>query len=413
MNTGKLFAKALGIVEPWYVEGVEFSAEARRLDIRIDFLAGSRFTATGEDGSVSGPFPVHDTVEKQWRHLNFFQHECYLQCRIPRVRTPDGRTLRVKAPWEGLNSGFTMLFEALMLGLAGHMPVHAVAKMVGVDDGKLWRLMGKYVEQAVSGESMEPVTQLGVDETSMGKGHKYVTVAADLKIRRTVFVAEGKGNENLTALADDMRRRGGDPAAVTDFTCDMSQAFILGIANNFPAAEVTFDKFHLVKLLNDALDKVRRREVARHPVLRRSRWLLLRNEVNLDAEQAARLAEIRTWNLDTCRALQLRMAFQDIYHANDRDEFAALFGKWLSWAKRSRLAEFRRVARTFAKHRDGILRWFDTRLSNAILEGINSLIQATKAKARGFRTFAYFRTAIFFATGHLDFSKINPACQSL
>lgn len=288
-----------------------------------------------------------------------------------------------------------------------------MAKMVGVDDGKLWRLMGKYVEQAVSGESMEPVTQLGVDETSMGKGHKYVTVAADLKIRRTVFVAEGKGNENLTALADDMRRRGGDPAAVTDFTCDMSQAFILGIANNFPAAEVTFDKFHLVKLLNDALDKVRRREVARHPVLRRSRWLLLRNEVNLDAEQAARLAEIRTWNLDTCRALQLRMAFQDIYHANDRDEFAALFGKWLSWAKRSRLAEFRRVARTFAKHRDGILRWFDTRLSNAILEGINSLIQATKAKARGFRTFAYFRTAIFFATGHLDFSKINPACQSL
>jgi transposase len=415
MNTSMLFAQALGIVEPWYVEGIKFSAEAQRLDIRIDFRTGAKFMVADDSGTEVGPFPAYDTVEKRWRHLNFFQHECHLSCRVPRVRTSGGQTLRVKVPWEGVNSGFTMLFEALLLIMVGAMPVHAVARMAKVSDNKLWRLMKKYVEQALATESLAGVTQLGVDETSMGKGHDYVTVAADLdfEARRTVFVAKGRDSENLAALAEEMRCRGGDPAAVTDFTCDMSKAYLLGIASNFPAAQVTFDKFHLVKLLNDALDKVRRREVLQHPVLKKARWLLLKNEANLNADQAARLADIRTWNLDTCRALQLRMAFQDLYQAEDGKTFARLFDRWLSWARRCRLGEFRRIARTFTTYRDGIVRWFETRLSNAILEGINSLIQATKAKARGFRTFENFRTAIFFVTGHLDFSKINPAYRPL
>lgn len=412
MNTVALFEKALGIEEPWHVAGVAFNAEAKRLDIQIDFRVGSKFTVSGEDGSEQGPFPVHDTIEKEWRHLNFFQHECFLRGRVPRVRTPDGRTLRVKTPWEGINSGFTMLFEALVLTLAdSNMTVHDIAKMLGVSDGKMWRLFIKYVKRAVDDESMEGVTKLGVDETSMGKGHSYVTVVADLDRRRTVFVAEGKGSENLEAMAADLRSRGGDPSAVTDFTCDMSKAFLLGISANFPEAKVTFDKFHLVKMLNDALDQVRRREVARHPVLKKSRWILLKNESNLDSDQAAKLEEIRKWNLDTCRALNLRMTFQDIYLANDPETFGKLFKKWLSWAKRSRLPEFRRVARSFERHKDGIIRWFDSKLSNAILEGINSLIQATKAKSRGFRTFECFQTAIFLTTGHLDFSKINYHAQ--
>lgn len=126
--TEKLFETALGLSTPWYVAGVEFDAEARRLTIRVDFTSGSRFVISGEPGV----HPVHDTVGKRYRHLNFFQYECQLEVRVPRVKLPNGAVRRVEPPWAGKLSGFTLLFEALVLLLCQQMPFRGVARLVNL-----------------------------------------------------------------------------------------------------------------------------------------------------------------------------------------------------------------------------------------------------------------------------------------
>ena len=125
--SNELFAAALGFATPWYVRDVAFDAGKRLLTIAIDFAKGSRFPYEGTEGL----HPVHDTQTKRYRHLNFFQHEGYLEVRTPRIKLPDGRVVLIEPDWAGKLSGFTLLFEALILTMGRQMPFAAVARMVG------------------------------------------------------------------------------------------------------------------------------------------------------------------------------------------------------------------------------------------------------------------------------------------
>jgi transposase len=181
-----IFSAALGVELPWFVESVKFDNTQRRLDIRLDFKRGSQFEL---DGKMC---KLHDTVQKSWRHLNFFQHECYLHARVPRVNTEDGRTLMILPPWSGKLQGFTLLFEALLIQLCKNMPVHQVAKMTKTDDRKLWQMLDLYVGAARLSADYSEVTAVGMDETSVAKGHQYITLFVDLEQRKTMFVTEGR-----------------------------------------------------------------------------------------------------------------------------------------------------------------------------------------------------------------------------
>src|SRR5690554_2807700 len=121
-----IFESALGISHPWHVKAVDFDSACKVLTIKIDFAAGTRFAVPG----VEGEHPVHDTVPKRYQHLNFFQHECYLEVRVPRVRTPDGKIRPIDPPWAGKLKRFTLLFEALVMSLCREMPFAAVARLV-------------------------------------------------------------------------------------------------------------------------------------------------------------------------------------------------------------------------------------------------------------------------------------------
>src|SRR6516162_2761306 len=150
----QLFEAALGISKPWYVRGVDFDAAQKVLTIGIDFVAGSRFAAPG----VEGPHPVHDTQTKRLRHLNFFQHECYLEVRTPRVKLPDGRVVQVEPDWFGKLSGFTLLFEALVLALAQQMPFAAVARLVNESWHRVHAVCARYVDLAVAQADLSAVS---------------------------------------------------------------------------------------------------------------------------------------------------------------------------------------------------------------------------------------------------------------
>ncbi|MGH7211425.1 MAG: ISL3 family transposase, partial [Acetobacteraceae bacterium] len=310
MRDTTLLQLALGVAPPWTVTRSEFDAAAQRLDIEIDFAAGSRFTCPT---CGAADCPTHDTERKTWRHLDFFQHQAYLTARVPRVRCATCGVKTVSVPWARPDSGFTLLFEAMVMTMVSAMPVKAVARMVGEHDTRLWRVVHHYVDQARARADASGVTQVAIDETAARRGHDYVTLFVDIDQARVLFATEGRDANTIAAFADDLAAHGGDPEAIGEVCIDMSPAFIKGVGESLPNAAITFDTFHAVKIVNDAVDRVRRAEQKSQDLLRGTRYIWLRNPTNLSDRQKATLEALPTRHLKAARAYQIRLAFQDLY----------------------------------------------------------------------------------------------------
>jgi transposase len=337
--------------------------------------------------------------------LNFFQHQAFLHARTPRVECSRCGVHRIAVPWARANSGFTLLFEAFVLQLVQVMPVLAAARLVGEHDTLVWRILHHYVDSARSKANHSSVTQVGIDETAARRGHDYVSLFVDLSERKVLFVAPGKDAATVAAFALDLQAHQGDPQANTEVSADMSPAFIKGVGDHLPNASLTFDKFHVVGLVNNAVDEVRRLERKLHPELSGTRYVWLKNPANLTANQEQ---QIQTFDftrrlLKTTRAYQIRLVFQDLYDqpAEDAEYYLK---RWYFWATHSRIQPIIDVAKTIRRHQVGILRWFTSGVNNGILEGINSLFQAAKAKARGYRSSRNIATIIYLIAGKLDLS---------
>ena len=394
-----LFQAALGLADPWYVKALRFDAAAKRLDIDLDFKRGGRFVCPD---CKAADCPVHDTFEKEWRHLDFFQHAAFLHARTPRIKCDNCGVRLVNVPWARPGSGFTLLFEALVMMLIPAMPVRAAADLVDEHDTRLWRVVHHHVDEARARADFSKVKRVSIDETAARRGHNYVSLFVDIDERRVLFVTPGRDAATVEKFADDLEAHGGDASQIKQVSIDMSQAFIKGVGDNLTEAEITFDKFHAVKLINEAVDKVRREEVKTQPELKSTRYLWLKNAVNLSTAAHDKLASLTRLHLRTGRAYQMRLAFQEIYAQPTRQWGELFLDRWLGWAKRSRLEPMKAVARTIDRHRDGILAWFDSGIANGLIEGINSLVQAAKAKARGYRTVRCLAAMTYLLAGRLD-----------
>ena len=406
MAETKLFEAALGIEAPWFVREVAFDAKARTLTIAVDFAPGSRFAVPG----VEGAHPVHDTVAKEYRHLNFFQHECYLRVRLPRVRLPDGKVVQVEPDWAGKLSGFTLLFEALVLAFCREMPFRAVSRLTGVSVHRVMSLCERYVDLAVAQQDLASVRGLAIDETSKARGHDYVTLAADTARRAVVAVTEERDAAAIERLVCELKVHGGDPGAIESVSIDMSPAFIKGVAEHLPNARVTFDKFHVIAHASHALDLTRRAEQKTDPGLKGMRWTLLKDRGHLSTaareELDALLGDITTRR--TARAWMYREQLREILNRKQVNVVRTMLAQWCTNVCRSKVEPMKEVARMIRRHLEGIISWAQTRTTNGFLEALNGLFQAAKRKARGYRRFSTIRTVIFLIAGKLDFSKINP-----
>jgi transposase len=405
MRDTSLLQLALALTPPWTVSRADFDAEAHRLDIQIDFAPGSRFACPACGAAER---PAYDTARKTWRHLNFFQHQAYLTARVPRIRCETCGIKTVNVPWSRPDSGFTLLFEALVMTMVSAMPVAAVARIVGEHDTRLWRVIHHYVDQARARMDAAEVTDVAIDETAARRGHDYITLFVDIDQARVLFATEGRAAETVAAFAEDLTAHGGDPEAIKEVCIDMSPAFIKGVTENLPNAAITFDKFHAVKIINDAVDQVRRVEQKHQSLLRGTRYIWLRNPANLSERQRATLESLPTHHLKTARAYQIRLAFQDLYD-QPSGAAASYLKKWYFWASEhasegthSRLEPIIDAAHTVKRHCDGILRWFDSKIANGLIEGINSLVQAAKSKARGYRSIRNLKAMVYLLAGKLD-----------
>ncbi len=295
--------------------------------------------------------------------------------------------------------------------LATSMPVHELSRIIKVSDHKIWAILDKYVDKARELEDYASVEKIGMDETSIAKGHSYITLVVDLETRRTIFVTEGKDANTVARFKEDFTHHGGDVNLITDVSCDMSQAFIKGVRDNLPNAEITFDKFHILKLINEAVDKGRRAEAATNPLLKGTRYIFMKNEANLTVKQKQEKEAlcISKQNLKSLRALNIREIFQQIYSADNVGAFTSMLKKWYYWATHSKLEPIKQVAYTIKRHWYGVIKWKESQINNGILEGLNSVVQAAKRKARGYKL-KHFKTISYLLTGNLNFTKLNPNC---
>lgn len=403
MNSDVLFSMALGLQSPWQVQEITFApneSNREELHLRIGFPPGSWFP-----DKAGRPCPVHDTVERRWQHLSFFAHACFLHCAVPRIKTPDGKVSTVVVPWARPGSGFTLLFEALALVLIEReMPVNRVAELLRVNPQRIWTVFNHWVGKARAADDPSSITQLGIDETSTRKGHHYVTLGVDLDQGRVIHVTEGKGKDTLQSIQEHLEGKGVDKHRIKQASLDLSPSFIAGIKESFPSAEITFDRFHVVKLLNEAMDKVRKAERKEHEALKGHKYTFLKNRENLSEAKQQALAEMIQLYPTLGEAYRLKVLFNDLWDMPDKPAAHAFLEQWHAEVEQTKIPAFMKFAKTVKAHWNGIVHFVESHLSNGILEGINHKVQLAKRRARGFRNLDNFINMIYFLCGKLQFS---------
>ncbi len=413
MNEKDIFGLALGIEgTPWQVTEVKLDLSSGVLDIHLDFPPGSRFPRPS-DGQLC---PVYDTQEKTWRHLNFFQYECHLHAWVPRIDGGEADGIKtVAVPW-ARRPGFTLLMEAMMMVLCqSGMTVAEASRVLGENAHRLWRVLFHHVEKAHQAIDVTGVKELTVDETSVRRGHEYVTVVCEPgrqkpgQSTRVLYVAEGKDAAAVRQAGDFLAQHGCSPEQIKHVCADMSPAYEKGIRETFSDAQLVFDFFHVVQLITVAVDKVRRRESAVFPeLLKGTRYLWLKNQENLSPEQQEQRQNLCGSKLQTAKAHCHLAAFQDLLKARNVEEAVSGLKWWYNWVCHSRIPEMIKVAKSIKVHWNGIVAYLQTRLTNASAEALNGIIQTAKRKSRGFRNFEYFRAVIYLVGSKLKFDLPSP-----
>ncbi|WP_335872629.1 ISL3 family transposase [Bacillus sp. 2205SS5-2] len=396
-----VFEAALEIPEPWYVFHYELAKEEKALHIYLEYRKGAEFTCPNCGSSGCRVHGIQDQ-DRTWRHLDFWQYQTTLHARMPRVRCEScGKIRTVNIDWARPGAGFSMLFEYHVLSLMVEMPIAAVARKVGEHDTRLWRVFKYYVDKAVEKMDVSNVKSVAMDETSRKRGHKYVTLFVDADTKRVIFVTTGKGTSVLRDFCQFLDSKGVPCSQIKDFCCDMSPSFISGIEEIFPEASITFDKFHVIKMVNEAVDNVRRQEQANQPELKNSRYVWLKNQENFTEKQKNKYVKLKDMDLATGRAYRMKLGLQKMF-TRSAGISELYFDEWCSWATRSQLEPMIKLTKSLKRHKTGILRWFKTKMTNGLLEGINSLVQAAKRKARGYRSPENFIAMIYATVNKMD-----------
>jgi hypothetical protein len=343
--------------------------------------------------------PRDHTEELEWRHLNVFEHRCVIRCALPRAQRPDGRVYRVRPPWEGLGMHFTQAFEAMAILLMRQMPVNAAARIIGETDKRLWRMLHAHVAAAYPKLDFSGVTCVGCDGMSVRKGHHYISVFCDLVGRCVLFACAGKDKSVWEKFTVSPGEHNGHWRAVKEVSIDMSPAYIAGVRENIGAqAVVVFDKFHVIAKVNEAMDATRRAEQRlgkgdEIKLLKGARRALLKNPANLAHRQREHYNGLLKSTLCAVKAHRMRLALQEIYKVPDAGRARSKLQAWCRWVRwtagkhlRPLFEDMLKCAAMVGRHLEGILGHWRGQLTNAFMEGLNSVFSAVKRKARGFRS---------------------------
>jgi len=410
----ELFERLLVLGDGWRVKAVDYVEAEGKVLIRVEDtpeLWASQKCTQCQSAAVGG---YDHAPGRSWRHLNVCQLESEIVSALPRGQCRDCQSVfTVRAPWEGRSRGLTQEFEAFALILMREMPVKRASEILGETDHKLWRMLFGHVEAAWAELSWENVVWVGADEMNRKKGHNYLTVFVDLEAKRVLLAVEGKDAGVWERFSEELLAHNGHPKAITQVAIDMSPAYVKGVRETLGNATITFDKFHVVSQVVEAVQEVRRQEVRQdaeaREQLHKSTWLWRKNPENWTEREASRWEQLQDKPLVSGLAYAMRLDLQRAYAASTATVARSRFQKWCQWVQdeaadlaNGLLEPMRKAAQMVERHLEGILGHWNAGLRTAFLEGLNSLFSATKRKARGYRSSEYQIAMLYFVAGKLE-----------
>lgn len=403
MRDTDLYARILGVESPWQVTEVELRLADGEVEVRVEYSASAAVRCP-ECGASAARY---DTRPRRWRHLPTCQYKTILAAAVPRVRCPEHGVKTLAVPWSEPGSGFTALFESLVIDWLQEASISAVARQLSLSWDEVDGVLQRAVRRGLLRRQLTMPRRLGVDETSFQKRHEYVTVVADLDVGIVHHVADGRGQRALAGYYETWMPE--ELAQVEMVAMDMWGPYIAATLAALPQGDdkIAFDKFHVAMHLGSAVDRVRREENRTlrergDETLKGTKHLWLYHPERLPAKRAARFDTLLRKALKTSRAWMLKELAMEMWNSRDRQSAEQIFAAWYAWAIRSRLEPLKRVARMLRRHLQGVLNAISSGVTNARVEGLNTTIQGIKRAARGFRNRERFRNAIYFRLGGLD-----------
>lgn len=397
--TSQFFDLLLDLDENWRVDNIQANYKEKEVDIEVSYI--------GKQAECPSSFELCSIYDhapaRKWRHLDLFDFKTYLVCRLPRIKNKDGKVITIVPPWGSKSSRCTHQFEVKVIDvLLATQNQTKAASLMNCSFNQVNRIMHRAVKRGLERRPKDVAFKnLSIDEKSFKKNHKYVTVLSSPLSSVVIDVCEGRTKEATKSLLTDVISESNRDKVET-ISVDMWKAYLESINEVLPKAKIVHDRFHLVKYLNDAIDKVRRREVKHSQELKNSRYALLKNKENLTEKQRIKFESIESANFEVSKAWRIRENFKAIFDSQNINEAVELFWKWGASVLRTNIEEMKKVAKMFNNHLSGVCNAMVETFSNAMAERLNGKIQEIKSRARGYRTFTNFRNAILFFHGGLN-----------
>lgn len=404
MQDTQLYSMLLGLAAGWRVREVRVDVPGKRVDVWVVTTEGGTWTCA----ECGNPASLYDhTVEQTWRHLDTCQCRTYVHARLPRTDCKDHGVRQVPAPWAGKRSQFTLLMDCHIIDILKECDVTGCCRLAAISWDTAWGVMSKAVERGRSRKQRRIPAYIGIDEKSFARRHNYETLVCDLEQGTVEHVADDRTQESLESYLRQFKAE--ELAGVKAVALDMWEPYIKAVKNHIPDAhdKIVFDRFHVTRLVTEAVDKIRRQE---HKILgargddrlKGTKHLWLANEENIPEWRQDEFAAIRRGNLRTARGWAIKESLRDFWTYTYTKCAEKYFGRWYFWATHSRLPPIIAAAKTLKRHLSGILTFFKHRITNATAEGLNSKIQMVKEMACGFRNREHYKLAIYFHCGGLD-----------
>ena len=406
MKDTQLYSQILGISKPWKVVNVQISLADDEVQVTVA-RDGGKLTCPkcGKTG------PGYDQRTRRWRHLDTCQLKTLLVADVPRMQCAEHGVVTVSVPWAEPGSGFTALFEALVINWLKAASTSAVSERLRLSWNAVDGIMQRAVQRGLSRREALSPRHLSVDETSYRKGHDYVTVVTDQQQGAVLHVAENRDTDSLSEFYAVLSTEQKD--GIESVCMDMWPAYIKATRDALTDADqkIAFDRFHVAQYLGKAVDQVRRQEHRQlmkqgDERMKGSKYHWLRNRSNMSWHQQRNFSALRQSSLKTARAWAIKELAAQLWEYRSRTWAYKGWKRLINWMARSRLKPMQQTAKTLRKHLWGILNAVILGVNNSHAESMNSRIKTVKTRARGFRNKQRFRNAIYF---HLGGLQLYPA----
>ena len=404
MKDTELYTQLLGIRRPWFVKDVRLSKSPERIDVYVDHEPGILMPCPECDEYS----PVYDHLsERKWQHLDTCHVPTYIHARLPRIKCKKHGVRSVISDWADPGLDLTRALECRIIDLEKECSIQGVSRLTGLSWDRCWSVMERAVNRGLARKGRHVPAYLGVDEKSFAKRHRYETLVCDLQQGTIEYVGDERTQESLERYFRQF-----DPNELEDIQAicmDMWDPYIAATKAWVPGADdkIVFDKFHVMRHLNEATDKVRRQEhkqlrAERSDLLKGTKHWWLYNPENMPEFLQPDFHRLRKMDLKVSRAWAIKENFRNLWSYVRKTWALKFFQRWYFWATHSRLEPVIKTAKMIKRRLDNILTYLKHRITNAVPEVLNAQIEKVKRMANGYRNRQHYRIAIFFHCGGLQ-----------